>query len=429
MIHNNILNSSIVHVITESVPFGGAQRNTLLTLKGLTRDGYQTDLVCGPGGHLIQEAEFLGVRVHVIDSLTRDVNLHKDYCAFLKLYKLFKSRKYSLVHTHSTKAGFLGRLAAYYSGVPYIVHTLHGLPFEIEHDYKSRLYINLEWMVGLITHYVICVGDVLREQVADLEMLPRRKLRTIYSAIDFEEYVPRSSAFQKKQELGVEAAWPIVGCIGRLSKQKAQYHLIDAISNLRKKHSEIRLILVGDGELRSQLEKQIRDNALSSNVLLLGERNDIADLLNIFDVYAMCSLWEGVGRALTEAMYWKLPIVATPVNGVKELIKHEETGLLTPTRDSLALAASIDRLAVDPTFARQLGISARLLVERLMNVEWMIKGIEEVYRELATSGISNVEGDHIQGLATIKKRKLWFFLKNSVRVSTQADHRRRENTR
>jgi glycosyltransferase involved in cell wall biosynthesis len=406
MVHNRIFNSSIAHVITESTPFGGAQRNTLLTLKGLIRDGYQTDLVCGPGGPLIQESEILGVRVHVIDSLTRDINPHKDFRTFVKLYKLFKSKKYSLVHTHSTKAGFLGRLAAYYSGVPYIVHTLHGLPFEIGNDYKSRFYINFERIIGLITHYVICVGDVLREQVVDWEMLPSKKLRTIYSGIDFKEYIPRCSAFQKKQELGVEAAWPIVGCVGRLSEQKAQYHLIDAISNLRKKYPEIRLILVGDGELRSQLEKQICDNALSSNVLLLGERNDIADLLNIFDVYAMCSLWEGVGRALTEAMYWRLPIVATAVNGVKELIKHEETGLLTPTRNPLALAASIDRLAVDPTFAHHLGISARLMVERLMNVEWMIKGIEEVYGELALSEISEVEGDRIRALATMKKRKL-----------------------
>jgi glycosyltransferase involved in cell wall biosynthesis len=253
-------------------------------------------------------------------------------------------------------------------------------------DYKSRFYINLEQMVGLVTDRVICVGEVLRQEVASLKMVSRRKLCTIYSGINLEEYIPQRSSAQTKRELGLEEVWPIVGCIGRLSEQKAQFYLVEAISHLTEKYPQITLVLVGDGESRSQLERQIRYNNLSSHVLLLGERGDIADLLNIFDVYAMCSLWEGVGRALTEAMYWGLPIVATPVNGVKELIQHGVTGLLTPTRDSPALAASIDRLVADPALGRQLGSNARRMAEEFMGGESMIKAIEEVYRDLAVAG-------------------------------------------
>jgi glycosyltransferase involved in cell wall biosynthesis len=130
------------------------------------------------------------------------------------------------------------------------------------------------------------------------------------------------------------------------------------------------------------LQKRIEELTLSPRVSLLGERDDIADLLNIFDIYAMSSLWEGVGRALTEAMYWGLPIVATPVNGVKELIAHEETGLLVPPRNPTALAAAIDRLASDRDLGKRLGDSARQKAQELMDGQRMIVALEELYQNL-----------------------------------------------
>jgi glycosyltransferase involved in cell wall biosynthesis len=378
----NVTRPLIAHVITESTPFGGAQRNTLLTLKGLTRDGYRAELICGPRGELIREAEAINVKVHVVDELIRQIDPSKDCWALLTLYKLFKSHKYDIVHTHSTKAGLVGRLAAWWAGIPSIIHTVHGVPFEMAGNYRSKLYITLEKLIGLVTDRVICVGEILRQEVATWNIVPSQKLSTIYSGIDLSEYISRRSTIQMKQELGIEDAWPIIGCIGRLSDQKAQHYLVDAISNLTKKYPKIKLILIGDGECRHQLEKQIFDKELLSHVILLGDRDDIADLLNIFDIYAMSSLWEGVGRALTEAMYWGLPIVSTPVNGVKELIDHEVTGLLTPTRDPNALAGSIDRLLVDVDLAKQIGSNARERVEEFMGGERMIKAIEEVYSHL-----------------------------------------------
>jgi glycosyltransferase involved in cell wall biosynthesis len=390
----------IAHVITESTPFGGAQRNTLLTLKGLIQDGYQAELVCGPGGPLIREAEAAKVRVHVIDELIRPVDPAKDFRALFKLYKLFKSQKYDLVHTHSTKAGLLGRSAAWWAGIPSIVHTVHGVPFEMNGSYRSRLYIRVERLIGSLTHCVICVGDVLGQELEAWKMVPREKLRTIYSGIDFADYVSRRTASQTKQELGLEDAWPIIGCIGRLSEQKAQHYLVEAIKYLVRKYPQIKLILVGDGELRPQLERQVCQHGLLSHVLLLGERDDIADLLSIFDVYAMSSLWEGVGRALTEAMYWGLPIVATPVNGVKELIHHEVTGLLTPPRDPDALATSIHRLVADVDLAQHLGSNARRRAEELMGGDRMVKAIEEVYASLRRRKAFQADGNRIQGLPT-----------------------------
>ena len=372
----------IAHVITESEPFGGAQRNTLLTLKGLVRDGYEPELICGPEGRLISEAEAIGVKVHVVPDLVREVEPLKDIRAFFRLYRLFRSQDYCIVHTHSTKAGLLGRLAAWLAGILVIIHTVHGVPFELDGNLRSRFYFALERWVGYLSDSLICVGGVLRQEVARWKIAPDRKLVTIYSGIEFSSYVPTRTPIEMRQLLGLKEAWPIVGSVGRLSEQKAQHYLIQAVALLKEKYPQIKLLLVGEGELRPLLEKQIQDLGLSSNVFLLAERDDIADLLNIFDVYAMSSRWEGVGRSLTEAMYWGLPIVATSVNGVKELILHEETGLLVPSHDSRGLAKAIDRLVSDPALAKRLGSNARRKAKELMDDQRMIMAIEELYGRL-----------------------------------------------
>jgi glycosyltransferase involved in cell wall biosynthesis len=375
----------IAHVITNPESYGGAQLNTLLTLKGLVRDGYEVELICGPGKRLIREARAISVQVHVIPNLVRQVDPLKDTSAFLHLYRLFRSGEYQIVHTHSSKGGFLGRLAAWWAGVPVIIHTNHSLPFETDRNLRSKFYIALERLTGSVTDSLVCVGEVLRQEAATWKIVPTQKLITIYSGIDFSSYVPEHTALAMKHELGLEGAWPIVGCIGRLCKQKAQHYLVEAVAPLTDKYPQIKLLLVGEGELRPLLEKQIEEMGLSSKVSLLGEREDIADLLNIFDIYAMSSRWEGVGRALTEAMYWGLPTVATAVNGVKELILHEETGLLVPPHDPKALADAMDRLVSHLELAKRLGSNAQRKARELMGSEQMIMAIEDLYAKLTGS--------------------------------------------
>ena len=372
----------IAHVITNADSFGGAQRNTLLTLKGLVRDRYQAELVCGPGSRLIEEAKAIGVPVHVIPALIRQVNPIRDARAFLQLCRLFRDREYRIVHTHSAKAGLIGRMAAWWARVPVIVHTFHSIPFEMNGNLRSRLYIAVEQLVGSVTHRAACVGEAFRQEFLHWQIVPPEKLITIYSGIDFSSYVARRPVIDVKRQLGLEDACPILGCIGRLSEQKAQHYLIEAVALLKDKHPQIKLLLVGEGNLRSRLERQVQNLGLCANVSLLGERNDIADLLNVFDVYVMSSRWEGVGRALTEAMYWGLPVVATAVNGAKELILHEETGLVVPTQDPQAMAAAIDRLVSDHELAKRLGSNAQRKARELMDGQQMITAIEDVYATL-----------------------------------------------
>jgi glycosyltransferase involved in cell wall biosynthesis len=318
----------------------------------------------------------------VSPDLIRQVNPIKDTRAFYRLYRLFRCREYRIVHTHSAKAGLLGRMAAWGARVPVIVHTFHSIPFEMNGNLRSRIYIAVERLVGSVTHRAACVGEAFRQEFLDWKIVPPEKLITIYSGIDFASYVAKRPVLDVKRQFGVEGAWPILGCIGRLSEQKAQQYLVEAVALLIDKYPKIKLLLVGEGNLRNRLERQIQDLGVCSNVSLLGERSDIADLLNLFDVYVMSSRWEGVGRALTEAMYWGLPLVATAVNGAKELILHEETGLVVPPQDPKAMAVAIDRLVSDHELAKRLGSNAQRKARELMDSEQMITAIENVYERL-----------------------------------------------
>jgi glycosyltransferase involved in cell wall biosynthesis len=389
----------IAHIITSSHPFGGAQRNTLLTIKGLIRDGYEVELICGVGGRLIPEAESLGISVYALPDLVRPLSLLNDLRALFQIYRLCRCRAYRIVHTHSVKAGLLGRLGAYLAGVPIVVHTIHGAPFVLGKDLRSRIYFFYERFIGHLTRRVVCVGEVLRREVAGWHVLPEHKLKTIYSGLELSAYATQCTADEMKQKLGTDRAWPIIGCIGRLSEQKAQSDLVEAIALVKPKYPEIKLLLVGDGELRSQLEQQIKRLQLSKNVSLLGERDDIADLLSVFDVYAMSSRWEGVGRALTEAMYAGLPVVATAVNGVTELVTDEETGILVPPASSPHLAAAIDRLVCDRRLAKLLGAEARRRVADLMDADRMVFETEELYDGL----LSNARSKLTKGGAPVKR--------------------------
>lgn len=371
----------VAHIITESAPFGGAQRNTLLTLAGLRRRGYDAELVCGAGGRLIDEARAIGAPVHVVDDLVRPVHPWKDARALLRLCRLLGAGAYHIVHTHSTKAGILGRLAACWARIPVVIHTVHGYPFEMR-GLRRRAYAALERVLAGLSDRIVCVGGVLRQEVAAFGMAPVAKLVTIYSGIDFATCRPRRPAAETLRALELEAAWPVVGAVGHLVEAKAYHLLITAAASLVKAYPGLRLLIAGEGPLRAALERQIAARGLAGHVSLLGDRDDVADVLGVLDVYATSSRREGVGRALTEAMLSGLPVVATDVNGVRELVRHEETGLLVPPHDPAALAAAIDRIISDPELARRLGARARRRATSLMDADRMVADIAHLYEGL-----------------------------------------------
>jgi glycosyltransferase involved in cell wall biosynthesis len=370
----------IAHLITESLPFGGAQRNTLLTVAGLVRDGYPTALACGPGGPLIPLAREAGALVHVVPPLVREIAPGRDTRALLALYRVLRGGRYDIVHTHSSKAGLLGRLAAWLARVPVIVHTIHGLAFELR-GAGGRGYLAYERALGRVTRRVICVGEVFRQEVERWGVVPPGKLVTVHSGIDLAAYVPTVGGAELKRVLGLGDAWPLIGTIGRLVPNKAPLDLVAALPHLLRVHPGAHAVFAGDGPLRADIEETARALGVQHAVTLLGQRDDIADLLDALDVYVMCSRSEGVGRALSEALAFGVPVVATPVNGVTELVEDGETGLIVPVGAPVRIAGAIARLVQDRALAARLGAGGRERARRLMDSRRMVAALEALYEE------------------------------------------------
>jgi len=395
----------VLHVITES-NLGGAQRNTLLTMQGLVQHGCEVHLACGLEGPgealaLAREAERRGIRVHVMRTLMRPVSPLHDLLAFATLARLIIREEYDIVHTHSFKGGAIGRPAAWILGVPRILHTFHGVPFDTRtRGCKTRLCFLLERLMCLFCHRLVSVGAALRDELIDQRVAKPEKITTIHSGVDFSQLSP----YLEKPPVSLEGVPPgsrIVGFVGRLAQQKAPDVLLEAFELVKQQAPDAHLVFVGDGPMRQELEDAACRKVLSDSVHLLGERPDVPQLLRSMTVFALPSRWEGVGRALTEAMYMKLPVVSTGVNGSSELVQDGATALVARVDDPADLADKILALLNDPARGAALGEAAHRKVKHLMAAETMVRKTLLLYEELtAGSRLPKRQGEH-------RVRHLW----------------------
>jgi glycosyltransferase involved in cell wall biosynthesis len=374
----------VLHIITES-NMGGAQGNTLLTMQGLVSNGCEVHLACGPrgpgeGGALASEAEKCGVKVTVVRSLVRPISPIRDLLAVLAIGRVIARARYDVVHTHSFKAGLIGRVAAWFLGVPRIVHTFHGVPFDTRTvNWKTRLCFFAERLACLFCHRLVTVGEVLRDELIAHNVATPEKIVTIRSGVDFSRLGPYMGEGSVRLRLGVPANVPVIGFVGRLVEQKAPEVLLRAFALVRARVPSSHLIYVGEGPLRDELVRAAGALGLDDCVHLTGERRDVPRLLAAMDVFALPSRWEGVGRALTEAMYMKKAVVCTGVNGVPELVEDGVTGLIARCDDPIDLAEKIFAVIKDPARAGALGRAAHEKVRRLMSAQSRVKATIRLY--------------------------------------------------
>ena len=377
----------VAHVITRLI-VGGAQENTLASVVELRRRGrFDADLILGPThgpeGTLVPAAREQGVEPHLVPSLRREVNPVLDPVALAALAGVFRRGRYDVVHTHSSKAGVLGRLAARLARVPLVVHTVHGWGFnDRQRPLVHRSFAALErWCAGF-TDALVTVTPRDTEAGLALRIGKPALYSTIRSGIDIARFgTPARSREEVRAELGLAAHHRVAVSVMRLVPQKAPLDVIEAAGRLVREVPDARVLIVGDGPLRATAEQRCRGLEIDDRVVFTGLRPDVPDLLAASDVLVLASLWEGLPRVIPQAMAAGLPVVATAVAGNAEAVVDGVTGLLVPPHDPTALGAALAALLADRDRAGALGAAGRARVDEF-SIHRMVDDIEALYARL-----------------------------------------------
>ncbi|MCE1247359.1 MAG: glycosyltransferase family 4 protein [Firmicutes bacterium] len=371
----------VLHIITDCQPFGGAQRNTWLSVSRAD-SRFPQSLACGEGEALPQLCRENNIPFYRIDGLQNDFNPGAELRAVNQMKDLIKKEKFDIVHLHSTKAGILGRIAAKLAGAPYIFFTIHGVSFDFELRPRSApLLLFLEKVTARFTDGIVSVAQNCKDDFVNKGVCKTEKIRVIYSAIEFDPIDSATAGDDLKKELGISDSDWVVGAVGHFRKAKGYEYLVEAAPAVLKIIPNVKFLIIGDGPEKQDIERRIREKGLQNAFILAGDRADVPNLLKVMHAFCRPSIHEGLGRALTEAMYAGLPPVVTDIWGTREVCEHDKTGILVPIRDPEALAKGIIRLKTEPSLGERIGSAAREKVVKIFGVETMVRGIEKYYLE------------------------------------------------
>ena len=389
----------IVHIITRLI-LGGAQENTLITCKLLAERGHEVTLITGPAigpeGALFEQTKTADYKTIVLDELRREINPFVDGPAYFKLKKILRELQPDIVHTHSAKAGILGRYAGWAlkgkitdnnPQLPLVIHTIHGLAF---HPYQnpllSQFYIAVEKAAGKRTDAFISVADTMNEKAKAAGIGLDKPYTTAYSAIEEDAYLtppPQSEtdAFRERYELPKDAV--VFVKVARLFELKGHEYVIESARRIAEKHDNCYWLFVGDGLLAEQLQNQIQFAGLEGRFKFTGllPPEQIPLAIHASDVLVHCSLREGLARVLPQAMLCGKPVVSFDIDGAKEVV-NDKTGFLIEPENIDRLTDACEKLLKDPDLRNQLGQNGRIAVTQQFAPDTMVDTIESVYQKL-----------------------------------------------
>ena len=340
----------------------------------------------GPEGELLERAKRSGIHTVVLGHLRRAICPWHDSLAFVQLCLLMRKHRPDVVHTHSSKAGILGRLAARLSRVPVVVHTIHGLPF---HPYQcvllNRLYILLERWCARYTDRIITVADAMTRQALAARVGRPERFRTIYSGLEVETFLVEHDRTKVRRRYGLSPDDLVVGKVARLSDLKGHAFLFDAFEEVSKAEPRAKLLLIGDGWRREEYERRVARSGLAGRVVFAGliPPDEVPAAIHTMDVLVHVSLREGLARVLPQALISGVPVISYDVDGACEVVVEGETGVLLPPGEIPGLTRAMLTLLRDPALRRRLGRTGRTRLSPLFDASVMVSRIEEVYVELA----------------------------------------------
>jgi glycosyltransferase involved in cell wall biosynthesis len=379
----------IAHVITRMI-IGGAQENTLYNCEDLIRQSGDDVLLItgpaiGPEGDLLGQGRGGGVPIRLVPSLRRAIDPRRDTASYSALKRALREFRPDVVHTHSAKAGFLGRLAASAVTVPAILHTVHGAPF---HSYQSAAARNLfrwcEWYAARHCHALISVADAMTDLMVSAGIAPREKFTTIYSGMDVEPFLQADlHRAEMRERLGYQPQHIVIGKIARLFHLKGHSDVIRAAAKVVRANPNVRFLFIGDGILRDELQAQINAAGLKEYIHFAGlvPPAEIPRWIGAMDMLVHASLREGLARALPQALIAGKPVVSYDIDGAREVAIHGETGFLVPPAWN-NLTEPLITLAGNEQLRRRLGQTGREQFTEQFRHEFMTRRIRELYERV-----------------------------------------------
>jgi glycosyltransferase involved in cell wall biosynthesis len=378
----------VLHVIAR-LNIGGAAIHVVLLTAGLNPERFESLLVSGSEnlgeGSMLDYALSHGVQPIIIPEIVGEFSLGpRELRAMVQLYRLMRQERPHVVHTHTAKAGFIGRLAARLARVPVIVHTFHGL---VLHGYygsvKTHLLRHMERRLACLTDRIIAVSENVKRDLVNYSVAGAEHIQVIPLGLELEPFL-NSAAFRGafRRELQLDGVERLVGIVGRIFPIKNHRLFLHAATLVAKEDPAVRFVIVGDGILRSEIERHVHHLGLADRVIFTGWRRDLPHIYADLDVLSVTSNNEGTPVSAIEAMASGCPVVATRVGGLPDLIDEGKTGYLVPPEDAPSVAAAMLRLLHAPEAARRMGQAARARVKDCFTIQRLIRDTEQLYLEL-----------------------------------------------
>jgi len=332
----------ILHIVGDS-KFGGGSKVVIQIAQMALVKGWKVDVLTTDP--VFQEKlRENGIGIISLDCIWRPIRPFKDFFGWLRLFRFLKKSDYTLVHTHTSKAGFIGRAAAWYARIPVIIHTVHGFAFHEESSpFSLWFFSNLERIASKWCHCLVTVSNFHRDWAIRLHIAEPEKIVAIPNGISEDDVKPRKPREETRRTLGIQNNHIMLLTMGRLAPQKGLEYLLEALGKLKKEGSieKIVAIIVGEGPLQKKLHQMARELKIEDYVRFLGFRQDVGDLLAASDIVVLPSLREGLSIALLEAMAAGKPIITTNIGSNTEASSNGESALLIPAKDSEKLSLAM----------------------------------------------------------------------------------------
>jgi glycosyltransferase involved in cell wall biosynthesis len=402
----------ITHIITRLI-LGGAQENTLLTCEGLHQQDHAVTLITGKAvgedAQLMARAQSGGYRVIEVKPLIREIHPLKDWLAYRQIKKHLRQLNPDIVHTHSAKAGVLGRLAAWNirqskvqsccsikekvdaeksktTGTPRIIHTIHGLPFHpYQPAWKNKIYIAAERAAAKRCDLLISVAQAMTDQALAQNIGQSEQYVKIFSGMETKDFLnppPQEKIAEIKKKYNLPDNALIIATVARLFELKGHEDIIESAKTLAPRHPHVIWLFIGDGNLKSPYQNQIKTAGLSENFRFTGlvDPKEIGPMLHTSDILVHCSLREGLARALPQALLCGKPVISFDVDGAREVVQNDKTGFLIAPKNISGLIDAQEKLIADPSLRKRLGQNGRELCQDEFDHRTMTDKIERLYQ-------------------------------------------------